>query len=203
MSKKWKQIDFLMENFPYFLEEGDKCYYAREYLTCDDKNRKSYSLSFTNQQINNLKISPKESRRLIHKQNAINLFTEELASLLISGLTVAFIPPSKIKNDPNYDNRYEQVVNLLEKKYNIDLIVEEPIRLKENMTPSHLGGSRRLFSEKIEYVGFQKFVPDSLIVIDDVISSGRHFKSYKDLLQKKNKHLKVIGLFWAINKKIS
>ena len=75
---------------------------------------------------------------------------------------------------------------------------------KTTVTSSHSGGNRNPKSIEANYQfdGFQKNPPDFILVFDDVLTSGAHFRAFKDFLKKSGYNGKVYGIFLAKSKKV-
>ena len=106
-----RRIDELTWRQHFFLEPEDEVYFLREYTP-----RESFTYNDTNQFIFNFKKSPekKETHEWRHKQRAISLAGSQLQTALLystdlnqrlSQATLVPIPPSAIKNSPQYDDR--------------------------------------------------------------------------------------------------
>lgn len=178
------------------LDEGDICIYARE-------NRDGgYGKSLSNQLIFNLKkpITNKGQSDWHHKEKAVKLFAKELSDLKLPTNAV-LIPDttSKPKNHKEYDSRILDALYIL-KNIRPDIKIEEPIEVIREMQAAHKGGSRDP-AELIEFykwIGFStKNIPSKVFFIDDVITTGGHFKTIKNLILKHHPEITVYGIFWA------
>lgn len=195
MSRLWKKIERVgLENFPYYLEEGDKCYYARDYIA-----EGGYSASEANDLISNFK-KPVDRKGLTewqYKVQAINKFAIELRPLLNENMIVTSIPSSKSKRDPEYDSRLEDVLTEAQ-RLKPDIVVEYPIALKRTTLAAHHGGTRNpeeiYQSLKWKGLNARKRV---IVLVDDVITSGAHFKACQRLIKENKPRISIIGIFWA------
>ncbi len=198
---KWNRYNPEIDNFIYYLNEDDKVIYARE------QTEGGYLKSETNQLIFNIK-KPLQNNGQKYKIEAINRFASEL-SVLNFPENCIFIPDptSKTKNDINYDNRLLKVLSELKKDYPL-LKIEEPISLKESVVPSHSGGSRDPTSIMQNFIwnGFswqcsRKYSNDdkflTIIYIDDMLTSGAHYRAYTDFLIRHYPNCEIYGVFWA------
>ncbi len=191
--KLWKKLE-IVENPPARLGPDDECYYARDYIA-----RGGYQASEANQLIANLKKHPrfKNTPSWRYKQQAIERFAAELGGVLAANLTVAAIPPSKIPSDPEYDSRLADTLTSLS-RLRPDLQIMTPFRSRASTTPAHHGGSREVdeILANLEWLG----LPEScrlLVLIDDVLTTGGHFRACKLLVARHAPAVRVAGLFWA------
>lgn len=190
----WKKFD-LSQTVPHYLETGDDCYYAREYIS-----KGGFSASQTNGLISNFKkgIDKKNTLQWQHKLNAIVQFAEELSRLLKDGTIVATVPASKSKNDPEYDSRLDDVLKKLG-KLRPTLHIVEPLRVKKTLPAVHLGGDRKssIFYNNLEWLGGLPIDANHLVLVDDVITTGSHFKACQKMVLENVPTIKVFGIFWA------
>ncbi len=197
--KLWKKIDVgTLDNPPSQLRAEDVCYYSREYVS---KGR--YDASQGNQLISNLKIpaSAKGTKRWDHKIVAVNRFALELSSLLIDGANLMFIPSSKTKRSNDYDPRWDMLKSRMvcyhqEKRFKF----HEPFRLRSDCQASHQGGRRspKSVEESIAFDGFESGqVPTQIVIVDDVITSGSHFRALSNILIENCPGMLVYGVFWT------
>ena len=189
----WKKIDAL-ENPPYWLGPNDNCYYARDFVA-----RGGYAASEANQLILNFKKprSRQQTQEWPHKLRAVRQFVRELSSVLPDGATIASIPTSKERRDPDYDPRLVWTLELL-RKMNRGFAIEYPITRKMTTQSVHDGARRNpaTICIDLEWKGFQA-VPDSMFLIDDVITTGAHFKACQQLIREHHSEIEIVGLFWA------
>lgn len=184
-----------MENFPCRLDESDDCYYARDYIS-----EGGYQASEANDLITNFKKSPEKKGRpeWKYKEKAIKRFATEIAYIPnIEEFYVTCIPSSKAKGDPNYDSRLEDTVRYL-KQIKPGVEIGFPFSIKKSMTAAHYGGSRdvdQIYSNLLwSHIKSKK---SNIVLIDDVLTTGAHFKACKKLILEKIPKANVIGLFWA------
>ena len=188
-----------------YLKKNDYCVYAREYKTHTD-----YRAGETNSLIVNFKKSPsvKNTNQWKHRNNAIVRFRLELEYLfspVTSDITVTAIPSSKRKDDPEYDNRFEDLFKECQniypsKLYRNTLNVEWPVEIKNTVPPSHTLKNRPSPAEiKANYIwkGFKGEPPRKLYVIDDIITQGAHFRAISDFLRDNQYEGQIVGVFWA------
>jgi predicted amidophosphoribosyltransferase len=190
----WKKFDQAAETFPVRLEPTDVCYYAREYIS-----GVGYKGSECNQLISNFK-KPTAKRanhyEWQHKVNAMRKFAEELARALRDGTQVACIPTSKCRTDPDYDSRLDDTLRLLGQK-RPTLKIVQPFHAIQTLQAAHLGGDRNIeaFYRNLAWDG--GLTGNLLVLIDDVITTGSHFKACQRKIQEYQPGFKVVGVFWA------
>jgi hypothetical protein len=193
MAARWRRIE-RPEHWPACLEDSDQCYYAREYIS-----RGGYSASEANQLISNFKKAPdkKQTAQWEWKERAILQFARELRLLLNDGSTVAAIPTSKREDDPQYDSRLDDVLKTL-RQFLPALVIERPFEVTESHQSAHTGGGRgpEEFYQLLKWKGL-RFVPPQIVLIDDVITSGSHFKACQRLINEHHPAIEIAGVFWA------
>jgi len=199
----WKNFN-LTQTPPYHLtrDELTNCYYAREY-----NGSGGFQSSPTNQLIFNFKKPPSKKDSPYEwdfKIRAIGNFAKEL-SLAFSTLTaetpIAFIPTSKTKENPEYDDRFEQVLARLVQLQPKLKIVEPIVPIIDRPSFSKKESARdvNVCENVLSWRGFgDDYHPRHLIIIDDVISSGCNYKAYMNVLSRNYKgNIRVYGFFWA------
>jgi hypothetical protein len=193
----WKKIEVgaVFGDYPLHLEANDSCYYAMDYLAGG-----GWNASEANGLINNFKksVSKRGTNQWPHKLRAIERFGIGLARILPPNCVIAPLPTSKAINDPEYDDRLVQAVRAAA-KYKTSLTVEQPIGLTDSISASHVGGSRRIndILANLVWNGFAGSVPDGMFLIDDVITTGAHFKACQRLIWQHHPAMKIGGIFWA------
>lgn len=198
----WKKIDPALQ-FPPPSQLNltvDECWYAREY-----KSGGGYAASAGNNLISNFKkpVSYCANANVWgHKVSAAKQFALEVSQLFGgNSFALAIIPQSKAKTDPLYDPRFDDFLRELV-RLAPNVVVEEPITITHSVSSSSTqGGSRSISQIQAHYnwAGFRgNVLPSILIVIDDVITSGGHFKAYKSFVHQHHPEVRVVGLFWAM-----
>lgn len=191
----WKKLDlnFYLDSY---ITRDDTCAFAREYTS-----RGGYGASRTNSNILNFKKSPLKKGTLARKYRtqAINLFAKEVGILFPpnSKATITAIPSSKPKTHKEYDYRFEDLFKVLLKTHP-HLNIEWPVETKKFILSAHKGGSRNPEDIKKNYKwkGF-KNTPEKIGILDDVLTTGAHFRAMSDFLKKNKYQGKIIGLFWS------
>ncbi len=111
-------------------------------------------------------------------------------------------PPSKIKTDPNYDSRIEDALNSAKKISRTNTNICNCITQKKNREADHHTPKQRLKPEQRadNYSVDANMIPDNTaraIIVDDVLTTGSHFKGIKISIQRIIPDIEVIGLFVA------
>ncbi len=184
------------------LRADDDCYYLGEYTV-----RQGFDFSMTNNLVINLKKEPKYrgTPAWKYKLRAIRTCAEVFLGALsldwLSAATLVPIPPSRAMADPEYDDRILRILRALEGASPVSCDVRELITQHGSYEPSHSTTSRigpaelrqlyRLAPEQLEPP------TEQIAVVDDVLTTGAHFRAAKDLLQEQWPGVDVAGLFVA------
>ncbi len=199
-SMRLTKIDELTLGDHSRLEATDECYYLWEYTP-----GKGYQHSEINQLILNIKKSP-EKRGLpewSYKESAIikaaNAFCQSLHSTFLDQATLVPIPPSKARSDPLYDDRIARLARAIRESPPVD--VRELIVQRESREASHRTSGRRDPEELRKLYEIDRRLlrpePRCLALVDDVLTSGCHFKAAKALLAEHFPGVRILGLFIA------
>ncbi len=206
--KQWKRFECDDYHPPCFDKETiNNSVYAREYIT------EGYTISETNQLIFNFKKAPDKQGKSEwqYKIKAAKQFSIDLHGLLShsnkkSQFIIMTVPVSKLRGSEKYDPRFDMMLDELIKINAQDhharktYIIETPIVLKENIkSASREKGSRKVdeICRYYEWQGFTNKVPDSIILVDDVVTTGGHFMACKKFIYKKFPEMKIYGVFWS------
>lgn len=183
-----------------YLEPTDKCYYLCEYIP-----RGSYQEYPSNHYIMNFKINPMFSNRLQHKQRAIDFFAENLVGVLpkdwLKQNTYVPIPPSIKKGDPEYDNRMSHLLLVMQSLISERLDIRDLVIQNQSMQSKQKGLNpveRGLLYELDKALLVPK--PNRLIIVDDVLTTGSHFKAVQKILSDAFPDVDIIGIFLARSK---
>ena len=189
----WKKID-AVENPPSWLDTQDLGYFARDYIP----NARFNKCEGTSLIINLKKpVERRGMRDWTYKERAIKQFARELLQILPEGGIISSIPSSKMEDDPEYDHRLDITLKLVAQSCP-SIQIEKPISLNNPIPSAHSGGPRAP-CELLPYYrweGFSKSISE-IILIDDVITSGGHFKACQQIIKINCPDVNVIGVFWA------
>lgn len=204
MTNKWRKFDMRVDPSGSELSVNDNCFY---YL---DHTDGGYSVSDANQQIFNIKkpMDRKGRSEWRYKEKAIDRFANDLAGFLIENefslydSVMVAIPPSKTRNNPEYDDRIVRVIQQASHIANVDWL--DPFDAVKDSDPAHCGGQRSVsfttsnivFNE--DYSLLRSY--DICLIIDDVLTSGSHYVACKNKIKELNPEIEVLGVFWALHR---
>lgn len=200
-TKLWR-IDDSTVGEHFSLTNSDQCYYIWEYTA-----RRGYDFSPANQLIFNLKIKPSAIERTParnrHKLEAIVHAGDALRTLISrefvdARATFVPIPCSKAANDPDYDDRLVRVLAHAFRGWHSD--VREMLRLTESTPADHESADRMTFEELLKVTELAEPLAQSrpvVVMLDDVLNSGKHFKVAQSLLKAIDSNVEIRGLFLA------
>jgi len=193
------KIDDLTLPDHYRLDAADECYFVGEYTA-----RAGYSYSATNDLVHNLKkpVDREDRPEWRYKISAIAEASTQLRNSLnpdyLRVATFIPVPPSRAKNDPLYDDRMVQVLQ----QFGSDADVRELVVQSESYDASHgAAGSRpgpdELYQRYLIDQALLEPGPRLIAVVDDVLTTGAHFKAMKKILNETFSGVPLIGLFLA------
>lgn len=182
------------------LSSEDECYFLGEYTA-----RRGYAYSSTNNLISNFKKSmdrlglPEWPYKRIAIKKAAKALAEAIGEDELGGVTLVPIPPSKAKGDPLYDDRLVQMLKAIPASGKLD--IREIVVQKMSTDLVHQSESR-LTPEQLEAiyeVDRRLLTPDPplIAIVDDLLTTGAHFRASKSMLSSCFPATKIIGLFVA------
>lgn len=194
------QIDELIRGQHYHLDAGDLCYFFGEYTA-----RQHAAYSETNQLIMNLK-KGNERRGLQdyhYKGAAINRVAQMITSTIgnISDYTFVPVPPSKCRTDAAYDDRMTAILRTAQ-VMNSSLDFRELVLQNQSTIASHASTASRPTPDEImaNYsfdASLLAGIRGNIIIFDDVLTAGSHFKAMKQFLRQHLPEASILGLFVA------
>ena len=200
LPQRFTKVDDLTRSDHYYLTNDDICYFIGEYTA-----RAGYSYSATNKLVVNFKkpMDRKGRPEWKYKDRAISSAAVAFANALgpkgLNELTFVPIPPSNAKEDPLYDDRMTRMLRLMRRDPPLD--VRELIIQSVSMEPVHKMQSRPSpNSIEAQYImGEQQTMPLKpwVAIVDDVLTTGAHFRAAKSFLSKWFPNARYIGLFLA------
>ncbi|MCA6105169.1 hypothetical protein [Bradyrhizobium australafricanum] len=196
MARLLQQIDETNRRDHWYLDEDDDCHYLYEYTA-----GKGWRGGDTNQLIHNLQKKRNDGGHQ-YKAPAIARCARDLSAVLnaewLAQATIVPIPPSKAKTDPAYDDRMVQVCRAIRAATPPD--VRELVEQIASMD-TFKGGNRRSPAELKQNYRIAENQLQNLRgivgVVDDVLTTGSHFKAVKELILERAPQTRVIGLFVA------
>ena len=194
------KIDDLARPDHYYLRVEDDCYFLGEYTA-----RKGYAFSATNQLVLNFKKSmdKRGSAQWKYKDRAINdaatAFRAAINGEWLDTATLIPIPPSKVRNDPLYDDRLVRMLRAMRSQPPVN--VREVIVQRASMEAAH-DAENRPRPEDIEanYTIDEQLrnpPPQVIGLFDDVLTTGAHFRAASNLLERTYPGVRIIGVFIA------
>jgi len=191
----WIKIDPKI-HFNRHLVLQDECYYFLEYTPG------GYSISKSNSMIINFKKELKhrsDEKVWGFRNKEIKNFAQMIHDRL-KGFCCTIIPcaTSKPRKDHDFNDRLDALAKELKKlsnNYDIQFCLDTISPQKS----SHTGGTRNPdeIKEFTSWIKPTKEPQEYIILIDDVFTTGAHFRAYKDMVLLHYPEHKVIGIFLA------
>jgi len=167
--------------------------------------RKGFAFSETNQLILNFKksLSTKGSSQWPYKQAALVKAADSLRAALngawLDAVTLIPLPPSKAKTDPLYDDRVARLARAIRPSPQVD--VRELLIQDQSREAAHDSLSRPTPDELAKLYrldpGLLSPTPRQIGLLDDVLTTGCHFKAAKKILNARFPGVRVTGIFLA------
>ena len=194
------KVDDLTRPDHAHLGADDACYFIGEYTA-----RRGYAYSPTNHLIFNFK-KPVDRRgrpEWRYKEQAIQTAARALRHALrpeaIARLTFVPIPPSKARGDPLYDDRLTRMLHAIRAAPPLD--IRELVIQTQSTEPAH-GTDIRPRPAEIEALyrvdgALTEPMPHIIALVDDLLTTGAHFRAAKSVLSTCFPDVAIIGLFIA------
>ena len=197
------KIDELMRRDHVYLSDDDECYFIGEYTA-----RMGYSYSATNNLIMNFKKTTDrrgysewqyKNRAIAAAAEAFRIALEPMGQQALNKITFVPVPPSKAKGNDLYDDRLTQMLNLIRPEPKLD--VREVVLQKCSTDAAH-SSDVRPGPEEIQAMyeiaeELARPEPDMIVVVDDVLTTGAHYRAVLSVLSVRFPGTKIIGLFIA------
>ena len=198
MNSHFLEIDELVRSDHWYLEPEDECYYIGEYTA-----RGGHACSETNQLIHNFKKSLERRGRpeWNYKERAISTIANLIRANIRNDAVLTFvpIPPSKSKDHPLYDDRMSRVLSSASSGRLSD--VRELIVQIRSVEATHLSNERPSPDDLLQNYLLDEALcmpePKLIFLVDDVLTTGCHFKAAKRLLSARFPNVRIVGLFVA------
>lgn len=208
-SLKWRQVDASEIANRRYLKDDDKCYY---YMV---RVKGGHSESYANRIISNLKISKqdlvKNPVRGKYKLDAVNKMILALEEVLKNNKSkkFIFIPAARSipRNDENFDKAFDYVVEQICMKNPLFWFCEKILDVDITHDSVHSNEDARTIENVKNHLVLDDFKTDKykdadyIVIIDDVLTHGTHFRVWKDSIMKNYPDIKdIFGLFFALHK---
>jgi predicted amidophosphoribosyltransferase len=194
-----------------FIERTDEIYFFYEYTVFEHTGGQGYMFSPGNDLIGNLKKDVVKYRDnaavLRHKWRAVqtcaDLISQNLNPDWLGGAVVVPVPPSKASDDPAYDDRMRRVATALQVRSQPPRPADtrDVIRQAVSLKKSHESapGERPSIEELIAAYSIDEALiapaPARFLILDDMLTTGRHFRAIHHMLKQRLPAAQVIGLF--------
>lgn len=188
-----------------YLEANDRCFYFGEYFA-----GKSYKGGPTNQLVFNFKCKPTvaaaNAGRAHYKNQAIQTIAQGMRRVIgqenAERYTWVPIPPSKAIGDPDYDDRVLRTLRIAFQGYDSDI---RPLIRQTVSTAADHEQEDRLTRDalravlEVDMASLQSApLRNGIILVDDVLNSGKHFKEAEYHLRRTVPNdVGIAGLFAA------
>lgn len=195
------KIDELTRGDHTFLEAGDECLFFGDYSA-----RKGFAHSATNGVIANFKrpVRYRGTQSWKYKIREINAVARAFSAAIGSAfgsLTLVPVPPSKLKTDPEYDDRMMEMLRALRAPAGITPDVRELVVQTRPMPAAHDSANRSPPAdwEKVYAIdeALAQRVPTWIGIIDDLLVTGCRFRAMSNILRTRFPEARVTGLFIA------
>ena len=197
---RFLKVDELALPDHYYLSGEDDCFFMGEYTA-----RKGYQYSATNQLISNFKkkMDRKGKPDWRYKGDAMlevaAAFRAGIGDASLRAMTFVPVPPSKSKDDPMYDGRLTQVLRAMNPALQVD--IRELVIQDTSTLEAHLRDVRPHPDELLELYRLDESLaeppPNCIAIVDDLLTTGCHFRAMQELLARRFPSVYIMGLFVA------
>lgn len=194
-------------NIHSFIRAEDEIYFFYEYTA-----GMNFAYSDGNGIVSNLKKdvikfghNPQIMR---HKTRAIQKCSELISSSLnpawLASATLVPVPPSKLPGEPEYDDRMLQVV----RGVRIRTAGQQPLAQAAELVTQTMSlrkshesepGARPSIKELLDAYQVNSSAvwepPQRIVVVDDMLTTGRHFRAMKQKLEEAFPSVEIVGVF--------
>src|ERR1044072_482588 len=199
--QRFTKIDELTRGDHTYLDASDECLFLGDYSA-----RKGFSHSATNNLVLNFKkpLSKRDQPVWHYKARAIRAVAEAFSQHLSSSfgsLTLVPVPPSKLKNDPEYDDQMMAMLRALQAPAGIRPDVRELVIQSKVMPASHGSDNRLPPSEWEKAYQIDESLlapaPSWIGIVDDLLVTGCRFRAMSNVLKARFQNSRITGLFVA------
>lgn len=195
------KIDELTRGDHHHLEPGDECLFFGDYSA-----RKGFSHSATNGVMANFKRPVKYRgtpswKFKVREINAVaNAFSANIGKAFGS-ITLVPVPPSKLKTDPEYDDRMMDMLRALRAPAGLVPDVRELVVQTMPMPAAHESANRPPPVEWEQVYAVDEALainePQWIGIIDDLLVTGCRFRAMSNILRRRFPSARITGLFIA------
>lgn len=192
------KIDELTLTEHWHLDATDECYFIGEYTA-----GQGFAHSNTNQFVFNFKKSVERRGHSDWKwkeiaiQQAATALRESLNPGFLQNATFVPVPPCRAVNDQLYDDRMSRVLRLLGPEVDVrELVLQVESTESVHNSPDRPGPHTLYMNYSVDDL-LTEPAPTQIAVVDDVLTTGAHFKAMKRLLRETFPDVGVVGLFLA------
>jgi hypothetical protein len=191
------EIDELSRPDHNHLTVEDKCFFLGEYAS-----RMGWKHSATNNLIQNFKkpMNRRDTDQWRYKSINISKAAEAMRAALansMSGVTFVPVPPSKIKGDPDYDDRMLQMLRQIGP--NID--IREIVTQTQNRDAAHGSEDRRDPDNVVALYAIDEALcnpePNIILICDDLMVTGCQYRAMRTKLGLRFPSAQFFGVFLA------
>jgi len=194
------EVDQLSRPDHYHLDEDDDCFFLGEYTA-----RRGFAFSDTNNLILNLKKTPDRRGKLEwqHKEHAILVAAQALKNSIkkswLRSATFVPIPPSKARDDPMYDDRMSRLIQAIDLSHPVDCreLVLQTESTEAAHEQDHRPGPDEIRALYALDPNLIDPIPSRIVICDDVLTTGAHFKAMQDTLRDACPDAQIVGCFIA------
>ncbi len=206
LPRRFTWIDETNRGDHYYLTEQDRCVFFGDWHA-----GKGYEGGPTNQLIVNFKHKPSKVRKRAnlanYKDQAISTIAAGLRGAIrrpsVESYTWVPIPPSKIPEHEDYDERLIRVLNRAFSPYDVD--IRSMVRQTESTASDHTSGGDRLTPARLfEIVEVNRDELErgevrqkGIVLFDDVLTTGKHFKCCQKRIREALPEVPILGVFVA------
>ena len=195
------KIDELTRGNHHHLDAGDECLFFGDYTA-----RKDWSYSATNKLILNFKkpVSRRGKPEWRYKAQAVsavaNAFSTNIGKAF-GAITLVPVPPSKLKTDPEYDDRMMDMLRALRAPGGMVPDVRELVVQTIPMPAAHETANRPPPGEWEKVYAVDEILakpdPQWIGIIDDLLVTGCRFRAMSSVLRRRFPTARITGLFIA------
>lgn len=199
MARLQKVDDFVRTDHCH-LTTDDDCYFWGEYTA-----HVGFGYSDTNKLIYNFKKSPlKRGKAEWHYKDeairqAAEFFRGALKPEAFALCTFVPVPPSKARDHPEYDDRVFRMLQFMATDSDMD--IRELVVQTKSVDAAHATTHRPTPTELMTLYRIAEEIanpiPQTIVVFDDVLTTGCHFRAMKHVLLARYPGVQIVGFFIA------